>query len=74
NAYPSDQDINFTRRYFSALSLAFNMSICEHLIFTKEGECYSFRHSGLLNKIRKEIEIENGIEIAEPIDLGGLDE
>ncbi len=74
SAYPSDQDINFTRRYFSALSLAFNLSICEHLIFTKEGECYSFRHSGLLNKIRKEIEIENGIEIAEPIDLGGLDE
>lgn len=70
NPNPSQNDIDFTRKYFTAISLAFNISISEHMIFTSFGDCYSFRSGGLLQNMRLEFEKSNGITIADKIKLG----
>lgn len=71
---PSQNDIDFTHRYFSAIKLAFNISVCEHMIFTQNGDCYSFRNGGELERIRKDIEKANNIIVADSYDLGGFNE
>ena len=72
NPQPSREDIAFTKKYFSAIALGFNVTISEHMIFTMEGDCYSFRHDGLLDRMEKEIKDSNGIHIADNIELGGF--
>ncbi len=71
---PSQNDIAFTQRYFSAIHLTFNISVCEHMIFTKDGGCYSFRNGGELELIRRSIEKANNIIVADSCDLGGFNE
>lgn len=71
---PSKQDVEFTKRYFSALNLAFNVVVCEHMIFNSSGECYSFRNGGDLEKIVKIIENTNNITISDITCLGGFNE
>ena len=72
NPNPSEEDMAFTKKYFSAIALGFNITVSEHMIFTTEGDCYSFRHNGLLEKMEKEIEKTNGMHIADNIELGGF--
>ncbi|MEG1519726.1 MAG: JAB domain-containing protein [Clostridia bacterium] len=70
NPYPSTNDIEFTKKYFTAISLAFNITISEHMIFTSYGDCYSFRNGGLLENMRIDIEKNNGLKLADKIILG----
>lgn len=69
---PSQNDIDFTQRYFAAIKLAFNINVCEHMIFTANGSCYSFRNGGELEYIKKNIEKANNIIVADSCDLGGF--
>ncbi len=72
NPTPSKNDIAFTKKYFTAISLAFNVTISEHMIFTSDGNCYSFRNNGLLNKMIEDINEQNGSNLADNIELGGF--
>lgn len=71
NPNPSQNDVEFTRKYFTAISLAFNITISEHMIFTSFGDCYSFRNSGLLENMRADIEKTNNLKLADKIILKG---
>ncbi|MFI3167314.1 MAG: JAB domain-containing protein [Bacillota bacterium] len=47
NANPSEKDTAFTRGIWKKLEEFLGITTCEHLIFAN-GECYSFRHNGML--------------------------
>lgn len=71
---PTVADIEFTKRYFGALYLAFNIVLAEHMIFNSVGDCYSFKNGGELNSIKEIVEKQNNTYIKDNINLGGFNE